>query len=239
MIGAMKASSLRARLPLRARADATELLDSGRLAPVDVERNLADLARFNRLPGGSAASVAAVRQLAGSRPGLRLLDVGAGRGDVPLAFARHGWQTVAIDTNPQVLHAARRATRGEELVELLEADGRALPFPDDAFDVAHSSLLVHHLAPEEAVVALGEMRRVARHGVVVNDLRRGLLPLAITGATVLALSRSHVTRNDGIVSARRAYTLDELDDLLDAAGLVRRWRSSSWLPRVAVAAVSA
>ena len=32
--------------------------------------------------------------------------------------------------------------------------------------------------------------RVARHGVVVNDLRRGLLPLAVTAATVLA-PRAH------------------------------------------------
>jgi hypothetical protein len=46
-----------------------------------------------------------------------------------------------------------------------------------------------------------------------------------------------VTRTDGIVSARRSYTLPELDDLLRAAGMEVRWRSSRWLPRVATAAV--
>lgn len=238
MIGAMKASSLRARLPWHARAEAVELLESGVLSQDDVERNLRDLARFNRLPGGSGASVQAMRRLGAGGPGLRILDVGTGLGDMPLSFARHGWRTVAIDTNPQVLAAARAATAGQPLVEVVEADGLALPFADAAFDVAHSSLLMHHLAPDQAVVALREMRRVARLGVVVNDLRRGLLPLAVTGVTVLALGRSHVTRNDGIVSARRAYTVDELYQLLDAAGLVGTWRSTPWFPRLAIAAVA-
>jgi SAM-dependent methyltransferase len=233
----MRASGLRARLPLSTRADAVELLESGRLRPDDVERNLADLARMNRLPGGTAASLTAIRQLVGPVGEVRVLDVGTGRGDMPIAFARRGWRTVAIDTNPDVLRVARRVVAGRHEIELVEADGRALPFEDGAFEVAHCSLLVHHLSPAEAVAALREMRRVARHGVVINDLRRGILPLIATTLTVLAFGRSAVTRNDGIVSARRAYTVAELDGLLREAGLIRRWRSPAWLPRVVTAAV--
>jgi SAM-dependent methyltransferase len=235
----MRASGLRARLPLSTRADAVELLESGRLRPDDVERNLADLARMNRLPGGTAASLTAIRQLVGPDGDVRVLDVGTGRGDMPIAFARRGWRTVAIDTNPDVLRVARRVIAGRYEIELVEADGRALPFEDGAFEVAHCSLLVHHLSPAEAVAALREMRRVARHGVVINDLRRGILPLIATTLTVLAFGRSAVTRNDGIVSARRAYTVAELDGLLREAGLIRRWRSPAWLPRVVTAAVPA
>ncbi|MGI8999279.1 MAG: hypothetical protein ACR2GO_06185, partial [Candidatus Limnocylindria bacterium] len=94
----------------------------------------------------------------------------------------------------------------------------------------------HHLDPEEAVVVLREMRRVSRHGVVINDLRRGVLPFVATAVSVVAFGRSPVTRNDGLVSARRAYTLGELGGLLDAAGLAVRWRSPSWMPRVVTAA---
>jgi ubiquinone/menaquinone biosynthesis C-methylase UbiE len=204
-----------------------------------VELNLADLARMNRLPGGTAASLTAIRQLVGPVGEVRVLDVGTGRGDMPIAFARRGWRTVAIDTNPDVLRVARRVVAGRHEIELVEADGRALPFEDGAFEVAHCSLLVHHLSPAEAVAALREMRRVARQGVVINDLRRGILPLIATTLTVLAFGRSAVTRNDGIVSARRAYTVAELDGLLREAGLIRRWRSPAWLPRVVTAAVPA
>ena len=51
-------------------------------------------------------------------------------------------------------------------------DGRSLPWPDRSFDVVHASLLVHHLEPPEALAFLREAARVARLGVVVNDLVR-------------------------------------------------------------------
>ncbi len=234
-------SSLRralGRFPLATRADAVELLDSGALSLPEVELNLADLARLNRLPGGTATSVEGIRQLAGNGEKLRVLDVGTGRADMPLAFARHGWETVALDTNHDVLVVARRVTAHQPSIEVAEADARSLPFADGAFDVAHCSLLVHHLEPGDVVRLFRELARVATHGVVINDLRRGILPLAATWVSVAALGRSRITRIDGLASARRAYTLDELDDLLAAAGLATRWRSSRWLPRVVTAATS-
>jgi ubiquinone/menaquinone biosynthesis C-methylase UbiE len=229
-------NSLRRHLPLSSRADGVELLDSGRLSPLEVEQNLADLARLNRLPGGTAASVTGVRRLLGTLRAARILDVGTGRGDIPLAFADRAWRSVGVDVNPEVLHVARRETARQPLIEIVEGDARSLPFDDGAFDVAHCSLLSHHLEPDEVVTSLRELSRVARHGVVVNDLTRGIWPFCATGATIMVFGRSRVTRSDGLLSARRAYTLDELDVLLAEAGLVTRWRSSRWVPRVVTAA---
>ena len=228
-----------ARLPLATRRGIPELLDEGNLAASDVAANLADLARLNRLPGGADASASAITALANgdSTAALRILDVGTGAADLPLAFARRGWRSVAVDINPKVLEVARRTAHGHAMVDVVDADGRALPFPDASFDVAHCSLLVHHLDEDDAVRLLAELRRVARTGVVINDLRRGAFAFVAVALPTLALSRSHVTRHDGIASARSAYTLDELDALLNAAGLVRTWRSSRWLPRVVTAAV--
>lgn len=224
-------------LPLAHRVDVPELLESGSLDPADVRANLADLARLNRLPGGTGASAGAIARLVRGVAQPRIVDVGTGRGDMPVAFARRGWRTIAVDDNPEVLQVARSVTRRVSAVEVVDADGARLPFPDDAVDAAHCSLLIHHLAPDRAVAVLAEMSRVARHGVVVNDLRRGVVPLAITAATTVALARSRVTRADGIASARRAYTLRELDELLERAGLRRTWRSPPFMPRVATAAV--
>ena len=226
-------------LPLGIRADAAELLDGGSLSMPEVERNLADLARLNRLPGGVTASVGGVRRLLDRRTSARILDAGTGQGDMPLAFARQGWTTTALDLNPEVLVIAQRETAREPLVEVIEGDARSLPFEDDAFDVAHCSLLVHHLDPAEVVAVLRELARVARRGVVINDLRRGILPLVATAVSVAAFGGSRVTRADGLASARRAYTIDELDDLIGEAGLDVRWRSPAWLPRVVTTATPA
>ena len=225
-------------LSLGMRADAVELLDGGGLSRREVERNLADLARLNRLPGGVDASVHGVGRLLPRRGDARILDVGAGRGDMPIAFARRGWSVTALDTQTEVLLVLRRVTSDEARIQVVDGDARALPFEDAAFDVAHSSLLIHHLDPDAAVAALREMRRVARHGVVINDLRRGLLPLFATAVSVTALARSRVTHDDGLASVRRAYTVGELDALLDQAGLAARWRSAPWMPRVVTSATS-
>ncbi|HEX7067815.1 MAG TPA: methyltransferase domain-containing protein [Candidatus Limnocylindria bacterium] len=230
-------SGLHALLAVSTRADADELLDSGTLTAREVEGNLADLARLNRLPGGTATSVRAIRSLVNGAGGASILDAGTGRADMPIAFARAGWRTVAVDANPQVVRVARRATERHAEIEVVDGDARRLPFADDAFDVAHCSLLLHHLDPDEAVAALRELARVARRGVVVNDLRRGTVSLLATVASTAILARSRVTRADGLVSARRAYTVAELDRLLERAGLRRRWRSPAWMPRVVTAAV--
>ena len=226
-------------LPLGIRTDAVELLDGGRLTLPEVERNLADLARLNRLPGGVAASVKGVRRLLDGRSDARILDAGTGRGDMPIAFARRGWATTALDSNPAVVPIARRETAAESRIEVVEGDARSLPFDDDAFEVSHCSLLLHHFEPAEVVTALRELARVARGGVVINDLRRGILPLVSTAVSVTVLGGSRVTRADGLVSARRAYTLGELDELIGEAGLVVCWRSSGWMPRVVTAATPA
>src|SRR5687768_11559691 len=130
-------SGLRTNLSLNARADAVEMLDSGDLSATDIERNLADLARLNRLPGGTAASIAGIERIVGPMISPRVLDVGTGRGDIPLAFARRGWRTVGVDSNAEVLAVTMRCTAAEPAIELMAADARALPFDDAAFDVAH------------------------------------------------------------------------------------------------------
>lgn len=139
---------------------------------------------------------------------------------------------VALDSRPEIVSIAAARLRGTG-VTVQAGDARALPFDDDAIDVAHASLLLHHLDPDAALGALNEMRRVARRGVVINDLRRGILPLLATTAVVLALTRGRYTRHDGPLSVRRAYTLDELDDLAAQAGMQPIWRSGRQLPRIA------
>src|SRR4029453_3704481 len=95
---------------------------------------------------------------------------------------------VVADLRPEVLAIARRNLANTNGVKFLRADVRALPMTDDAVDVVHASLLLHHLDPQDAVTALREMRRVARDAVVVNDLRRGRIAFVMSAAPVLAFT---------------------------------------------------
>ena len=218
---------------LNARSTAHEMLDAEHLDLLELRRNLREMAMLNRLPGGIGTSVGAVERLLGEQTEATVLDVGTGSGDFAKRLRRRRHvEVIASDLRPEVLEIAARNLAGTNHVTLLHADARAIPLADAEVDVAHASLLMHHFDPDDVVRAFAEMRRVARLGVVINDLRRGLVPFAMTAAAVLALSRGTYTRHDGVLSARRAYTLAELDTLAARAGLKRVHRSGRFWARV-------
>jgi SAM-dependent methyltransferase len=217
---------------MRRLEDAREHLD-GELADQQVlVGNLRDLRRINRFLGGRALSSPAVdRLIAGSEPRtgeVTLLDIGTGGADIPIALIeasrRRGRElaVLAIDSRPEILAAASIAchdvltTPG---LTLRLGDGTSLPFEDRSFDVVHASLLLHHLEPGEAVGLIREMARVARIGVVMNDLARGRLAWLGAWLLVHVGTRNAFTRHDGPLSVRRAYSVDEARALLTGAGL--------------------
>ena len=234
---------------MRRVTDRDELLDGPLDDAATLRGNLRDLARVNRHLGGAALSIRAVEALAGDTSDLTILDVGTGAADIPLAMLDHAgrsgrsWRVTGVDSRPEVLEAAVRvdarltSTPG---LELTVGDGHHLPFEDDAFDIAHASLVVHHLDPQGVDRLLHEMVRVSRRGVVVNDLVRSRLNLI--GARILATvaTRNRYTRNDGPLSVARAYTRDEMGRILATAGLeIVATLDGFASHRVAVAAVDA
>lgn len=229
--------------------DAVELLDGPLNDPATLAGNLRDLRRINRWLGGISLSAAAIDAVAAHRAELTLLDVGTGGGDIPRALLRwaerrgRGLSIVGIDSRPEVVAVARTTSTTAAETDRLEfqvGDGRSLPYPDRSFDVVHASLVLHHCAPPAATELLREMGRVARLGVVVNDLQRSRL--GWVGAWLLGhlLTGNRYTRHDSTLSVRRAYRPDEMVELLRAAGLtpVRTIRGA-FGQRYAIAAVAA
>ena len=191
----------------------------------ELAENLHDLERANRWFGGSAL-VDAVLQTAAAT----VLDVGCGSADIPAALAARAHargralRVTCLDRSAQILAVARSRVGSDPGLEFVQANGEALPFGDGAFDVVTCSLALHHFDPPAALRLLSEMRRVARLRPFVSDLVRSLSAYVGTLAFVHLLSRNRLTRHDGPLSVRRAYTPGEARALAARAG----WRS----PRV-------
>lgn len=214
------------RLP---RSTARELLDAPDIPARELQGNLDDLRRLNRIMGSRLVVLGALRQLwrqAGCPAAWRLLDIGTGAGDMPLALCRWGrrhgvrFQTVAVDNHRGVVRQARRLVRPEAGLTLVLADARRLPFGSQAFDVVLCSTMLHHLSYDEGIALLRAMAQTARHGIVVNDLRRSRGHYLAARLVLPLLARNRLTRHDGPLSVRRAYSLDELRTMAEAAGLV-------------------
>ncbi|ACC40663.1 MULTISPECIES: class I SAM-dependent methyltransferase [Mycobacterium] len=104
---------------------------------------------------------------AGIGPGVRVLDVAAGSGNISLPAAKSGATVVSTDLTPELLQRskARAAAQGLTL-DYQEANAQALPFGDSEFDTVISAIGVM-FAPDHQCSA-NELARVCKTGGTIG-----------------------------------------------------------------------
>jgi ubiquinone/menaquinone biosynthesis C-methylase UbiE len=199
------------------RVSTPEILDSDACPAIEVEASLEDLGRINRWFGGVATTRKLIERVAsatGSKH-FSLLEVAAGFGQVPKA-AGEQLKHKGITLDVICLDRVRSHLRNGEGKRAVVADALALPFRDRSFDLVSSSLFAHHLEPCELTRFAGEALRVSRWAVLINDLVRHPMHLALVYAA-FPFMRSYVSRMDGVASVRRAYVAEEMQKILSSS----------------------
>ena len=116
-------------------------------------------------------------EMAGAAPGVEMLDVACGSGNVAIPAAVRGARVTGLDLTPELFAAAReRAADAGVEVEWLEGDAEELPFGDASFDSVTSTFGVQ-FAPRHAVAA-AELARVCKPGgriVLFNWTLEGMI----------------------------------------------------------------
>ena len=211
-----------------------ELLDSDSGTPAEVAASLADLNFINRWFGGIATLCAMIEKIADktAQKSFTLLDVGAGTGTV----AGQAAQRLArknIELRPVILdRAMTHLTKGlHDRAPAFVADALHLPFAAGSFDLVACSTFAHHLEPRQLVEFVDRALEVARIAVLVNDLRRNAVHLALVYLG-FPLFRSRITRHDGPVSVRRSYTTEEMLEMLRRTRAARVQAENYYLDRV-------
>lgn len=119
---------------------------------------------------------------------------------------------VALET------AQRRAAKNQVSLELFACDATKEPLPP-GYDAVITSLFLHHLSEPTALGLLQAMAAAASRLVLVNDLQRSRLNLAMVTVASRLLSRSPIVHFDAPASVRAAFTIPEAEELAAQAGL--------------------
>jgi demethylmenaquinone methyltransferase/2-methoxy-6-polyprenyl-1,4-benzoquinol methylase len=100
------------------------------------------------------------------RPGMRVLDIAGGTGDLAREFARKAGPTGEVwltDINPAMLARGRdRMIDAGLQIPVTQCDAEQLPFPDRHFDLVTVAFGLRNMTHKDR--ALGEMVRVLRPG---------------------------------------------------------------------------
>ena len=184
------------------------------------------LGAINRWLGGTRATLRRFEEFSrGWTPGERItvLDVASGGGDLARALILWGrargfdLRVTALDLSLGALDCAQRRGQADDRLRFVCADVHLAPCRDGAFDYVTCALFFHHLTDDGVVRALRSFDRLARRGVVVNDLVRRWRHYV--WSWLFTRPFNAVLRNDGPLSVRRAFRGDELSVLARRAGL--------------------
>ena len=120
---------------------------------------------------------------AGIGPGMRVLDLATGTGDLALASAKRGASVVGLDPSTKMLEVAARKSQRAGLtgIEFIAGDAEQLPHVDASFDRVTIAFGIRNVPDRPR--ALAEMKRVLKPGGLALILElsepRGILgPLA-------------------------------------------------------------
>ena len=193
---------------------------------------LSELRLVNRWLAGSSAALREIKSLVEklakqerSPAQIRIVDLGSGSSDIPLALAtwaqKKGYrlQILAVDLSSSACRIAQHHTRHCSEITVLQGDAHQSFLKKEGCDLILCSAFLHHFTDSEISNLLKDWASKSRAGMVISDLHRH--PLAYFGIRLLTglLSRSRAIRHDGPLSVLKGFRRKELLSILERAGL--------------------
>lgn len=154
-----------------------------------------------------------------------VLDAGTGTARIPIAICQQcpQWQIIGIDLAQTMLFVGSKNVQQAGLqkqISLEIVDSKLLPYPDEHFEMVISNSLVHHL-PDPLPFFLEAKRVLKPNGaILIRDLIRPA-DEATMNAMVDSIGTEYDEHQKKLFrdSLHAAFTLDEVNELMQKAGL--------------------
>jgi len=208
------------------RSEGIEIMDNLQCSGEVVDQTLRELEVINTWLGGNQVTMNGLEKLLTSIPAskeITIVDVGCGGGDMLRLIDQ--WakkknkkvKLIGIDANPNIIAFAKNNLKDSPHIEFKAIDIFLPEFQSIHCDIVIGTLFFHHFDQTQLSTFFGELKKQVRIGIVINDIHRH--PLAYYSIKILTslFSKSAMVKFDAPLSVLRAFTKNELKEILDGA----------------------
>jgi 2-polyprenyl-3-methyl-5-hydroxy-6-metoxy-1,4-benzoquinol methylase len=192
------------------------------------------LGSINKWLGGNRITIDGIEQLLKGKPknkAYRIIDLGCGHGDILRLVADFGrkqgydFELIGIDANQDAIDYANELSENYPELTFRNEDIFSKEFQNIEFDIALTTLFLHHFKEEEILKVLSNLSTKATLGVVVNDLQRSEIAYGLFKLLSIVIS-NYMIKQDGLTSILRAFKREDLERISNKLNLKSqiRWK---------------
>ena len=213
------------------RSNKTEIMDDFTMKGELMRDTLDKLGSINKWLGGNSITIDGIKQLLKDQPKEKtftIIDLGCGHGDILRLVADFGrkngykLQLIGIDANQDAIDYANELSVNYPEVSFKNEDIFSEEFRAINYDIALTTLFLHHFKEDELLALLSNLSNNANMGVVVNDLQRSKMAYVLFKLLGIFIS-NYMIKQDGLTSILRAFKREDLEAMSKKLNLKSQW----------------
>jgi len=216
------------------RSNKSEIMDDFTMKGELLRDTLDKLGSINKWLGGNSITIDGIKQLLKGNSKDKtysIIDLGCGHGDILRLVADFGrkkgykFKLIGIDANQDTIDYANELSENYPELTFRNEDIFSDEFQKINYDIALTTLFLHHFKEEEIVDLLSSLSNKATLGIVVNDLQRSEIAYGLFKLLGLVIS-NYMIKQDGLTSILRAFKREDLERISNKLNLKSqiRWK---------------
>jgi 2-polyprenyl-3-methyl-5-hydroxy-6-metoxy-1,4-benzoquinol methylase len=209
------------------RSDKTEIMDDFTMKGELMRDTLDKLGSINKWLGGNRITLDGIEELLKEQPKDKtytIIDLGCGHGDILRLVADLGrkqgyrFKLIGIDANQDAIDYANELSSEFPELSFENIDIFSEQFEALDFDIALTTLFLHHFKNDEIKSLLKKLSKHANLGIVVNDLQRSKIAYGLFKLLGLTISNYMIVQ-DGLTSILRSFKRKDLEQFSEELNL--------------------
>lgn len=192
-----------------------------------VDQTLRELDFINQWLGGNRVTLQAIKSIWRTIPkeqSLYIADLGCGSGEMLRILSKLAAQEnrnvilTGFDANPHIVDYAKNHSKKFSNISFQSVSVFSQQFKDQKFDIVLATLFMHHFTDAELVTLFSSLKQQTK-SIMINDIHRHSLAYHSIKVLTQFFSKSAMVKFDAPLSVLRAFSKNELKDILQRAGI--------------------